>query len=97
METKICNICCINKNITEFAIRNEKTQNRSKRCKQCANDYAKQYRNSNKSIIQERQSNWYNTKGKTWKKNYTETNRDKINQYDRIRYKTNNQYRMKKS
>jgi len=96
MESKICNECFEEKQISEFAVRNKKTQNTHNRCKQCTNIYAKEYRIENKETIKEKQEKWYSTVGKEWKKTYEKENRDKINEVCRNRYKTDKNYRMKK-
>lgn len=96
MERKICNTCHIEKNISEFSLRSGKKLNRHHRCKKCTNEYAKEYRTKNKTIVKERQKEWYNTHGKDWKKQYEKNNREKINARDRKKYETDKNYRIKK-
>lgn len=94
--TKTCNTCNIEKDVTCFSIRNINTQNRHNKCKDCTNKHASIYREVNKEIIKKKQNEWYEEKGKLWKKNYENENRDKIREYERMRYKIDPQYRMKK-
>ena len=96
MTTKTCNICHVEKDVINFSIRNIKTQNIHNRCKDCTNKHASTYREENKEIIKKRQNEWYEEKGKIWKKNYESKNHDKIREYERKKYKTDPQYRMKK-
>lgn len=96
MESKVCNTCHIEKDISEFSIRSKKTLNRHNRCKQCTNEYAKKYRTKNEKVVKERQKKWYEEHSKYWKKQYEKENRDKINERDREKYRTDKKYRMKK-
>ncbi len=89
-----CNKCGQTKAITSFSKRRGETY--GKICKTCGNLYAKQYREKNKALIKEKQNKWYMEKGKEWKKDYESNHKDSINQKSRDRYKTDNQYRMKK-
>lgn len=91
---KSCNKCGIVKPLESYSKRKENVYHGI--CKSCLNEYAKEYRNNNKSIIKEKQSNWYENKGKEWKKKYELDNRDIINEKSREKYKNDNQYRMKK-
>lgn len=91
-----CNTCQINKSFTDFSIRNKEKLIYHKCCKQCVNVRAKQYRELNKDSIKEKQQKWYESKGKEWKIEYEKNNRETINKRDRIRYKNDPQYRIKK-
>ena len=51
MTDKICNTCNKNKKISEFNIRNSIKNTYHNRCKDCTNNYAKEYRNENHNII----------------------------------------------
>jgi hypothetical protein len=96
MTEKICNTCDKTKNISEYSIRNNMKNTYHNRCKECTNNYAKEYREQNQNIIKQKQNEWYDTKGKIWKKEYDNTNKEHTNARDRERYKNDQQFRMKK-
>ena len=96
MTDKICNTCNKNKKISEFNIRSSIKNTYQNRCKDCTNNYAKEYRNENHNIIKEKQDQWYKTTGKNWKKEYDETHKEYTNTRNRERYKNDQQYRIKK-
>jgi hypothetical protein len=87
-------MCDITKNISEYSIRYKNTYHN--RCKECTNNYAKRYREQNQNIIKQKQNEWYNTKGKFWKKEYDNANKEHTNARDKERYKNDQQFRMKK-
>ena len=91
MTEKICNTCDKSKNISEYSIRNSIKNTYYHRCKECTNNYAKGYREENHNIIKQKQSEWYDTKGKIWKKEYDNANKDHTNARDRERYKNDQQ------
>ena len=91
---KECKKCGLTKPLTDFSLRKPNTYHSI--CKSCFNIYAKEYRNKNKNEIKIKQQDWYNTKGKEWKKNYENINKDIINKKIRIRYKNDPEFRMKK-
>lgn len=92
----ICTSCKIEKEIDNYSFRNKKKEIYFNRCKECTNIYAKNYREKNKDIIKEKQSEWYENKGRDWKKEYEKKNKDHINEMERKRYNTDIQFRMKK-
>ena len=93
---KKCIECNVSKPVSEYAIRNLEKQTYHNRCKPCTNIYAKKWRDTNKISIKQKQTDWYITKGKNWKKEYTKTNKDKINKHSRNRYNSDKQYRIKR-
>ena len=92
----MCSGCLIEHPIEDFSIRNKKTGTRHSMCKQYLRDYAKKYRTENKELVRENQQDWYAKTGKDWKKTYEKENKEYIKERDRARYKTDEQYRMKK-
>jgi hypothetical protein len=91
---KKCNKCKIDKSLSDFSLRKPNTYHNI--CKSCFNLYAKEYREKNKNIIKLKQQNWYDTRGKKWKKEYEIINKDVINKKTRDRYKNDPEFRMKK-
>ena len=91
---KKCSKCGLTKPIINFSLRKSNIYHSI--CKTCLNEYAKEYRNKNKNQIKIKQQYWYNTKGKVWKKNYENINKDIINKKVRIRYKNDPNFRIKK-
>lgn len=96
MTEKVCNMCNKTKNISEYSIRDKNKNTYHHRCKECSNNYAKEYREENHNIIKQKQNEWYDTKGKIWKKEYDNANKEHTNTRDRDRYKNDQQFRMKK-
>lgn len=111
MTTKICTKCKNEKNINDFGFRSVKEQTRLAQCKQCRSVHMKKYFVENKETILEkhiqyhsknieadnkRQHEWYVNGGKDIVKHYKQINREKFNTYERTKYKTDPQYRMKK-
>jgi len=85
-----CNTCDQEKPISSFC-KNSKTF-----CKQCANAYAKNYREKNHEEILKKQKDWYSLYGKDWKKAYEQRNKEEIRATEYNRYHSDNNYRMKK-
>ena len=96
IESKICNTCEKNLEISNYSIRNNKTKKYHTRCKKCTNIYAEKYRENNKEIIKNRQKNWYLKKGKQWYIDNNKINRENIRKYEKNRYDTDKNYRIKK-
>ena len=94
MSTKICNTCNLSKKLDEFNKRSKLSYQH--KCKDCTNKDAKEYREKNKELLKEKQSLWYHTIGKDFKKEYENINKDYINTRNRNKYKNDCQYRMKK-
>lgn len=96
MDTKICNTCNENLNIINFSIRSNTKNNRHNKCKKCTNISASKYRKNNKIIINGKQKIWYNDNGKIWKQNYDKMNRYRTREYEKKKYRTDNNYRIRK-
>lgn len=96
METQTCNTCEENLTINNFSIRNARKKTYHKRCKKCTNIYAKQYRNENPELLKQKNKEWYNNKGKLWKQEYDKENKHLQRNYEKNRYKTDKNYRLKK-
>ena len=96
MTEKICNTCDKTKNISEYSIRDSIKNTYHNRCKECTNNYARGYREENQNIIKQKQNEWYDTKGKIWKKEYDNANKEHTNARDKERYKNDQQFRIKK-
>jgi hypothetical protein len=93
---QVCTKCNVNKTEECFCFRNKSKGTRSTVCKNCQNAYAKQYREQNIDKLKEKQSIWYNSKGKTWKETYDKENASKIRDRDNNRYQFDLEFRIKK-
>lgn len=96
METKICRVCGIEKEINEF-LKYKKYNKEYIRCtcKKCAYEKTKEYRKKNKEIYKEKKKKYYKEnpeifakyreryreKRKEWSKKYREKNKEKIKEY----------------
>ena len=78
METKICKNCSIEKEISNFYLRNNKT---NAQCKDCIKIKVKERRDKNKEIDKE--------KNHTYFKEYRERNKEKIKEWKRLDYLNN--------
>ena len=90
-----CRVCEEEKPLERFTLI-KKTEKYDPKCKDCKNEYQKQRRVEKPESFKKALKKWYETKGRKWKKEYEEKNREKINAADRLRYKTNPDYRTKK-
>ena len=93
---KICNRCGVSKDIDDFPWRNKEKEKKHERCKSCLCEYVALYKSQNKDEVRAAQRAWYETKGRTWKKQYTETHKDQINENVRNKYKIDVNFRLKK-
>lgn len=84
-----CNVCNNEKEASLFV------KGRKSRCKDCANAYAKKYREDNKETIKQKQKDWYDNSGTTWKKEYDSNRLEANNTRDKIKYHNNPSYRLK--
>lgn len=76
-DSKICGKCKVLKPAHEFYKRSASKDGLCAKCKACSSDYLKQYIETNKDKVSERQKNYY------------EQNREKIKNYCSERYKQN--------
>lgn len=107
---KTCTQCLNELELAQFYFIKSENRYRSK-CKKCyqvylkqrkdANrdkhlEYLKQYRAKNKDKLKQSQIKWYSTKGKQWKREYDQNNKQLIRNRDNSRYRTDVQFRLKK-
>ena len=85
-----CNTCNLDKNVDLFGGKSKTF------CKQCANEYAKAYREQNKNIISQKQKIWYNDVGREYKKIYDKEHIKNTREYEKNRYNNDMNYRMRK-
>lgn len=78
METKICKNCSIEKEISNFYLRNNKTNSQ---CKDCIKIKVKERRDKNKEIDKD--------KNHTYFKEYRDRNKEKIKEWKRLDYLNN--------
>lgn len=94
MEVKICIKCGIEKSLSEFTFRSD-TQNYHNVCKECKNEYARQYHKKNIEIIKEKSKKFReenSEKIKKAKKLYYEKNKEKISEKGKVDYRKNADY-----
>jgi hypothetical protein len=84
-----CTKCEQQKEIDKFSI--GKTW-----CKCCSNEYARIYRENNKNLIKEKYHTWYNSDGKINRKAYGLKMKDATREYERNRYHSDPEYRIRK-
>ena len=85
METKVCNKCNTEKDVTEF----EKWR---KVCKTCKKEYQKDWKKNNKKLIKESQKKWYQNNKEVrnkQSKEYYEKNKETINKQSKEYYEKN--------
>jgi len=106
--TKICNVCKVEKEITEFSKHKNKP---SYRCKQCLSEYNKRYYQKNQERLKERTAKYRETNPeymqkwelknqkyrKKYRTEYIKNNKIAINTHERQRRKTDHAYRVKKN
>lgn len=85
--SKQCTKCNLSKTLDNFS-------GKKCWCKQCTNEYAKQYRNNNKEIIKNNQKLWYDNVGRELKKEYDKGRLEYTRERDRVRYQTDENYRI---
>lgn len=85
-----CNTCDEDKPITCFG------KNRTTFCKDCANRYAKAYREKHHDELLRKNKEWYSQYGKDWNKTYKQNNKEEIRNNEYVRYHSDNDYRMRK-
>ena len=90
-----CRYCKKNKPLDRFYL-NKKTDKYESKCKDCKHEYKKERQRKNPEAYKKAQKKWYESKGRQWKVNYENENREKINKRDRERYKNDSLYRTKK-
>lgn len=93
---QVCTKCNVNKTEECFCFRNKLKGTRSTVCKDCQNAYAKRYREQNIDKLKDKQSIWYDSKGKIWKKTYDKENASRIRERDNKRYQNDLDFRIKK-
>ena len=89
METRLCYKCLSTKTIDKFSPKQTW-------CKECCNEYAKEYRKKNKDLISEKNKQYYENGHKEKKKEYDASRLEIVAARDRERYKTDINFRMKK-
>lgn len=90
MENKMCSKCLHEKIISSFS-----KEGKNPWCKDCSNEYAKEYRQKNKANIKIKASN-YHEKNKDKKKEYDKNRLAYVRERDRERYATDVNFRLKK-
>jgi hypothetical protein len=93
---KICKRCGVSKDIDDFPWRNREKEKKHERCKSCLCENVALYKFQNQDKVRATQKTWYETKGRIWRKQYTETHKDLINENVRNRYKTDVNFRLRK-
>jgi hypothetical protein len=92
MEKKVCSKCGEEKSMSDFRIRNKKTNNRFNHCIVCEKLYREKYKESKKIYNKE-----YNLKNKESKKiynkEYREKNKEKLSEY-RVGYRIKNKEKL---
>lgn len=109
METRICKICKIEKNITEFDKDKRRNDNVSTKCKECRRDYHNNYNNLNRKKKNESHKKYYwnnrekellrskkkHDKNKEKEKIYRKNNRKKISEREKNRYHNDPLFKIK--
>ena len=90
-----CRKCKLKKPLERFYL-SKSTGKYDTLCKDCKNEYKKQKIKENPEKFKKAQKKWYETKGREWKKNYENKNREKINKRERDRYNKDPSFRNKK-
>lgn len=96
MEEKACTLCKEIKKLTDYSFRDKKKGIRTERCKDCTNQYAGKYREENRPVIRKKQNKKYKKTGWKKKKEYDKKNAEHRKIYEKMRYATDPEYRMKK-
>ena len=90
METKICNCCKIEKNISDFSNNKRFEDNKNPTCKECDKMRSLKYYYSNKELVELKRKEYIQTeKYKIRRQNYLKENREEINRVKKL-YKLNN-------
>lgn len=90
METKICNCCKIEKNISDFSNNKRFEDNKNPTCKECDKMRSLKYYYSNKELVELKRKEYIQTeKYKIRRQNYLKKNREEINRVKKL-YKLNN-------
>ena len=90
METKICNCCKIEKNISDFSNNKRFEDNKNVTCKECNGARSLKYYYSNKELVELKRKEYIQTeKYKIRRQNYLKENREEINRVKKL-YKLNN-------
>ena len=90
METKICNCCKIEKNISEYYNSKRFIDNKNPTCKECNRKRSEKYYYDNINKVKERAKIQRETEDyQKYRKNYLENNREEINRVKKL-YKLNN-------
>ena len=96
METKVCIKCGIEKDISEFHLRNSSKKEYRRDCKVCCSLYNKKYREENEEKVKKRKILHYEKNRDRIiekSKNYRENNYEKVKEKDRLRSKLRYQTR----
>ena len=90
METKICNCCKIEKNISDFSNNKRFEDNKNPTCKECDKMRSLKYYYSNKELVELKRKEYIQTeKYKIRRQGYLKENREEINRVKKL-YKLNN-------
>ena len=90
METKICNCCKIEKNISDFSNNKRFEDNKNVTCKECNGARSLKYYYSNKELVELKRKEYIQTeKYKLTREKYLKENREEINRVKKL-YKLNN-------
>ena len=111
--TRVCNKCGEEKDLSEFGFRCVATQKRLAQCKKCRSNHMKTFYEFNKEEIdekhknyreahveetKERQTKWYHEKGgKEWGKEYKTEHKEEIQQNKKEYYENNKENILQKS
>lgn len=90
MEDKLCSKCLLTKKMENFS-----KQGKNPWCRDCSNEYAKEYREKNKASIKTK-ANQYYEKNKDKKQEYDKSRLAYVRERDRQRYATDMNFRLKK-
>jgi transposase-like protein len=90
METKICNCCKIEKNISDFSNNKRFEDNKNPTCKECDKMRSLKYYYSNKELVKLKTKEYIKSeKYKLTREKYLKENREEINRVNKL-YKLNN-------
>lgn len=85
--TKICKVCCEEKDISSFGIRNDSSSGYRSECKKCRSEKSKVYYSDNKeSILSKVDKDRKRKYDLEYRKKYVSNNRDKVNESQRKTY-----------
>lgn len=93
---KRCTKCSVVKSLDQFQFRNKAKNIKKERCKTCSNEYTLHHHQNNRELVNKSQKIWYENKGRDWRKDYNSKNRERINEKSRLRWKTDENFRLRK-